>query len=445
VNFNFIKNFACSIFLSNQLSIIQYGEIMKQAFIPPKISSFWYWLARKIPFVVFKILENITEIHIRDEDLQILKNHKKDRLLFFTNHPTTAEPPLVVYTANLIKEKFHFIASRQIFEWGGGALGYILPYFGAYSVIAGIPDKASVKMTRKILSAKGGKLVIFPEGEPTSGENDSLMPFQPGIGMLGFWALEDARKDDKDADITVIPSFWRFVIKASPNKIKQVVDKKLKKMEKKLGIEPGSKTSVERFMTIGRVMIEQYEKRLGIVPDNPEDFNYRVGRIRHALLNEVADIYNATGYKHEHNAILKFRALFSIAELLLINYKNPKLPKLSKKVKKQAFLDLVHSFDFIIIKRDHLEEKPTPERMFEWLDRYETLVLGKKPRALGGRPSPLPKKAYLYFGKPFKLSEFYRKDKKEKRRAVQNITEKLKDDLQTLLEESASLNKVLEL
>ena len=165
-----------------------------QPFIPPGYSLPLNWTVDFLFPVLLKIVQNIEDVVIRPEDIQMLREHKDDRMLFLTNHPTTAEPPLVHHIGKLMGTRFRYMASRQVFDWSWGLVGKVISQLGAFSVIAGINDRDSFKAARSVLAEPGGKLVLFPEGEPTSGENDSLMPFQPGIAQLGFWAMDDARK-----------------------------------------------------------------------------------------------------------------------------------------------------------------------------------------------------------------------------------------------------------
>jgi len=67
-----------------------------QAFIPPSFSLPLHWTADLLHPILLKIMHNIDEIVIKDEDRQMLRDLRDDRLLFFTNHPSTAE------TANCI-------------------------------------------------------------------------------------------------------------------------------------------------------------------------------------------------------------------------------------------------------------------------------------------------------------------------------------------------------
>lgn len=412
-------------------------------FISPVDSKFWPWLASKLYFTLLKAMQNINEIIIKPEDVETLKKLKDERLLFFSNHPSTAEPPIVFYLSRLVGSPFYFMASRQVFNWQGGAIGYFIRRFGAFSVIAGIPDRDSLKMAKELLARKGGKLVIFPEGEPTSGENDNLMPFQAGVAQLGFWGFEEARKADPQADVTTMYCFMKFVIDAPREKILHDLNKSLLKLEKKLGIEHSGKHILHRFLTIGRYLLEKVEKDYNLEKSANHDFDFRIGRVRHAMLDGIADKLGLQNYERGDDAITKWRKLFAMVELLQLKYPDPKLPMVSPALVKWAHKEAVFIFDFIVMKRDYILSKPTPERLYEWLDRYESYIYKKIPRALGGVPSHLPRKAHLIFAKPFKLSEKYTNDRAKKKEAVENMTKELRAEMQKLLDSAAHLTTPL--
>lgn len=414
-------------------------------FIPPVENRFIPWLASKLYFPLLAALQNIREVVISDADIEQLKKFRNERLLFFTNHPSTAEPPLVFYLGRLLGQRFKFMASRQVFNWQGGAIGWFIRRIGAYSVIAGVADRDAMKLTRQILSDPTGKLVIFPEGEPTSGEVDTLMPFQPGVAQLGLWGLEDARKADPQADINVWYGFMKFVIISPKEKILHDLNKSLVKIEKKLGIAElnSGKHLLHRFLTAGRLLLEQAERDFHVTPEPEKGFDYRIGRVRHAMLDALAKKIQAANYDPNEDAIRKWRRLFALVELHQLKYPDPKLPKLSAKTVREAHSDAVQIFDFIVMKRDYILDRPTPERLYEWLDRYESYLFKTVPRALGGVPSHLPRRAHILFGKPYKMSEVLTADRKDRRHAVENFTARLRGDMQGLLDRAQSLTAPL--
>ena len=171
--------------------------------------------------------------------------------------------------------------------------------------------------------------------------------------------------------------------------------------------------------------------------------DFRIGRVRHAMLDRLAEKLQAANYDKNEDAIRKWRSLFALVELHQLGYPDPKLPKLGAKTIKEAHSDAVQIFDFIVMKRDYILDNPTPERLYEWLDRYESYMFKKIPRALGGVPSHLPRRAHILFGKPYKMSEVLTADRKDRRASVEGFTNRLRNDMQKLLDEAQSLTQPL--
>lgn len=417
-------------------------RILLQPFIPASFNLPLLWTADFLHPILLKAMQNISDVVVQPEDKALLRSLRDERVLLFTNHPSTAEPPIVYGLANMMGARFKYMASRQVFDWNFGLVGKAISQIGAYSVIAGIADREAIKATREALAAPQGKLVLFPEGEPTSGENDSLMPFQPGIAQLGFWGLEDARKTDPNADIVVLPGFIKYVVQGYPDEIATHLASSIEKMEEKLGIDPGHRNLLRRFLHFGKVLLEKAEHEYGIKPGN-HDFDYRIGRVRHAILDGIADRFEVKNFDRKADAIIKLRQLFALLEMISIGYPDPNLPKVTPQDVEWAHRECVKAFDFVVIKRDYLVTNPTPERFYEWLARFESYVWGKTPRALGGEPSPVPRKAYVTFAKPFRMSEYHSEDRKKKRGNVDVMMKRLRTDIQKLLDDAMKHTKPL--
>jgi hypothetical protein len=412
-----------------------------EPFIPPKFNIALNWTVDALMPVLLRSMHNINEVVVSDSDKEMLRKMRNDRMLFFTNHPTTAEPPIVFHLGGLMGARFRYMASRQVFDWAFNIAGTVISNLGAFSVIAGINDREALKTARTSLAEKGGKLVLFPEGEPTSGENDSLMPFQEGIAALSFWALEDAKKVEHDADITIVPGFMKYVVDAKRDAILEDIDNSLKRMERKYSINPGIKNHLRRMLTVGKYMLLEAEEEYGIKDAESNDFDFRIGRVRHTILDKLALKLHPANYDLSADAIHKLRSLFAVIEMVSINYPDPKLPILTKDEMEYAKREAIKAFDFIVLKRDYLLSCPTPERFYEWITIYESYIFGNTPRALGGVASHLPRKAYISFAKPFHLSEYYTDYKKNKKETIHNMLGRLRVDLQKLLDDSQSLTQ----
>jgi len=414
-----------------------------QPFIPPSFNLPLHWTVDLLyPFLI-KSVQNIDEVIISQADREMLRTLRNERLLLLTNHPSTAEPPIVYGLGNHMGGRFKYMASRQVFDWSFGMVGRVISNLGAFSVIAGIADRDSLKTARRVLAEPGGKLVLFPEGEPTSGENDNLMPFQPGIAQIGVWGLEDARKTDPAADILVLPGFIKYVVKGTQEEIRANLEQAMEKLERKMGVDPGKRNLLRRFLHFGKVLLEKAEADYAIPAASSNDFDYRVGRIRHAILDKIAEKFKAKNYDLKADAIIKLRTLFAMIEMISIEYPDPSLPRLSKEELEWAHRECVKAFDFIVIKRDYLIANPTPERFYEWLLRYESYIFGKTPRALGGEPWPVPRVAHVRFAPAFRLSEYFSEDKKSRKTGVDRMLKRLRADIQKMLDACMSLSQPL--
>jgi hypothetical protein len=414
-----------------------------KAFIAAKNNPFLHWLVDKLYWIALKAVQNIDDIIINPEDVELLKSMKSERMLFFSNHPTTAEPPITYQIANIMGTRFRYMASRQVFDWDFGVTGKIISNLGGFSIIAGINDRESLKTARATLAAPEGKLVLYPEGEPTSGENDNLMPFQQGVVQIALWAYEDAIKVDPNADIKILPAFMKYVFNGSSEELSSHLSDGIKKIEKIFEIDPGNKNLLRRFLTVGRHVLQHAESKYGITVKDEKDFDFRVGRVRHAILDNVADKLGIKDYKKDQDAILKLRQLIAVLEMIGVKYEDPKLPVLTKDQLSWAKGEIEKAFDFVAIKKDYLISYPSAERFYEWLLRYESYLYNAKPRMLGGVPPRKSRKAYVYLSKPISLSTYYPDYKKDKRGTAEKLLKDLRANMQSMLDESLKKTKPL--
>lgn len=406
-----------------------------ESFIPPGFNLPIAWMVDFSFPLLLKQIQNIDQIILKPEDEKMLRTLRHERLIYLSNHPSTAEPPVSYYVANRMGTRFNFMASRQVFEWGYGMVGRFIQNIGAFSIIPGTSDRESLKASRAILAGPRGKLVLYPEGEPTSGENDNLMPFQPGIAQLGFWALDDARKIDPDAEIKILPSFVKYVMVGTDASIKAELHASLTKIERKYKIDPGNKNLLRRFLTVGRVLLEETEREYKVPMASRDDFDYRIGRARHAILDGIANRIQLHGYNEREDAIQKLRHLLSTLEMIELKMNDPRLPRLSQKELEWAKREALKAYDVIAIKPGYLVSRPTAERFFEWLARFENYVYGST--------RPRPRKAYVYFAPVQNLSDFLPDYRSNKRRGVEKLTAHLRELTQDLLQQALELSQPL--
>lgn len=409
---------------------------MKSSFIAPSIEYPLIWsLDFAFPFIT-KLAFNLDGVILTREDEEKLRILKKDRLIYLSNHPSSIEPPIAYYVSSRMGSRFYYMASRNVFTWGFGLVGELIKRIGAFSVLSGGVDRDALKMARKILSEKEGKLVIYPEGMMT-GENDNLVPFMPGIAQIGIWGLDDAKKNDPRAEIHMLPVFVKYILSGSRNSQLNEIENSLRRIETKVKVHPGGRTLLRRFLTVGRVILEQTESELGVPRADIEgkDFDYRLGRARHTALNQAGNILGVQ-FDESENAIQKIRSLFTALDSWDAGTPLPTTPKNLKMEEIEKAKKLVDmAYTFLITKPKNLISYPTAERLMEWVYSFERHVFGQ----LNYRP----RQAHVLVGDPFSLEPFYQSYQKNKKESLAEIMAELRRRMELLVERGKNLSQPL--
>ncbi|MCB1174522.1 MAG: 1-acyl-sn-glycerol-3-phosphate acyltransferase [Leptospiraceae bacterium] len=407
------------------------GRQKPRTFIAPRTAAPLAWGVDLSYDALLKLTFQIEKITISKDDQQMLRGIREHRVLHFSNHPTFAEPAIAYHVANVMGSRFNYMASRTLFDWAGGAIGEFIRSLGAFSVLAGAADRESLKMARQVLAKNKGKLVLYPEGM-NNFENDNMVPFQPGAAQIAFWGLTDALKQDAAADITVLPSFVKYIISGTPEQQRRALGMSIARLEQRLGIDPGERNLLRRFLTTGRVLMERTEAEYGIAPgQDKHQFPERVRALRHRILDQVAETIELTGYDPDDNVITKIRKLYLIVETVNAGFPDPRLAGVKKEVIQDAEKKLRLAYNFSTFDPRYLLERPTAERFYEWLNRFEKITLGKsKERSRSAR---------LLFAPTFRLSEYWHEYGHDKRGTVEALTRRLRCDLEQLMEQAVLL------
>jgi len=245
--------------------------------------------------------------------------------------------------------------------------------------------------------------------------------------------LEDTIKKDPDAKLYILPVFIKYKMNAKEDVMKKDLDLSLSVLESKMGISRTGKTIVERFLSIGRRLLEKEEREYGIEIENPEDFDFRMGKIRHTILDNIAKKIELPKYDPEENAIVKLRKVLSFLELATLDIESLKEKGPSKEVAKWARKAAQKAYDFITMQINYIKEQPSAERLYEWLYRYEQEILGETKMR--------PHIAKIRVSTPILMNSLYDDYKKDKKKLVQDTTQDLRNKLENLLEEEKSLAK----
>ena len=381
----------------------------------------------------------VEAVEIAPEDVRRLQSLAGERLLLAPNHPTNDDPALLFALAQAAGQPFHYLACRETFDNLYGLWGPIIQRLGTYSVVRGTADRESFRMTRQLLAAPGGRVVIFPEGEMHS-QNDTLLPFHAGVVQLAFWALEDVRKgEDPAGDVSLLPVALRYEftrdmarpIRESLNRLEQAV------------CPPADPTAdaYARLRRIGVHMLETLESEYGLKAKSAEDepdLTPRLTALKAMMLDRAAALI---GVPLPPDATQPERMRLLINSVYAVTSgepDGPRTPYQARVHRQQAeraaplLSDLNRVANWIAVQDNYVRARPTPERMADTLRRLEVETFGQA--RLHG-----PRRALVRLGEPMGLTSCYDAYRADKKGAVARVTHTLEQAVQGLLDTEHSL------
>jgi 1-acyl-sn-glycerol-3-phosphate acyltransferase len=402
------------------------------SFIPPKPSPAAIAVGRAILSPALRLKYDVVGVDIAEEDLQRLRRIRNERALIAPNHPSNAEPAILFRLSQRVDEPFYYVCCREAFDHLGGVWGRFLQKVGGYSIIRGVADRDSFRMTRSLLCRPGAKVVIFPEGEVYS-QNDTLLPFQSGVIQLMFWALEDIRKKEPNGSLYLVPVAikYRFV----RDMCAAILDS-LDRLDRALALKEDPKLEpYPRLRRIGSAVLAAMERDYGLkVGEDHGDMNDRIVGVKEALIRRVASALNVEAKPDERNLSQRMRSLINAVHEVTEDETpiGSEYEARLREAKRERALPLLNDLDrlanLIAIQDGYVGTLPTPERMADTLRRLETEVLGEAI-CTGLR------RCRVRVGEPFDLAEHLADYSVDKRATVRTVTARLEEAVQGLLNE----------
>ncbi|HAC62769.1 MAG TPA: glycerol acyltransferase [Cyanothece sp. UBA12306] len=355
----------------------------------------------------------------------------------------------------------HFIYDRGMTIWAGKWLGWLFSRGGGIPIHRGRPlDRKALRATRELLINGRFPFTIAPEGA-TNGHGEIVSPLEPGLAQLGFWAVEDLNKANRQELVYIIPLGIRYYFLKPPwVEIEQL----LSKLERDSGLKVKHLSQEElkhpvnylypRLLNLGEHLLTEienfyrdfYHQSLPIInADTYSNYNQFLAIRLQRLLDkalQVAEEYfgvssqgtvidrcrrlEEAGWKYIYREDIKNLKELSALELGLSNW-----------VAQEAQLRLKHMRlveSFVAVTGSYIKEKPTAERFAEtlWIlfDTLEKIKEKKIPR----RPYLGKRRVKITIGEPICVTErweIYHSSRQKAKQAVNKLTK----DLQVALEE----------
>jgi 1-acyl-sn-glycerol-3-phosphate acyltransferase len=392
-------------------------------------------------------------VHIEPEELEKLRRYKGQRMLLLPNHPTGEEPAVMFVISMQLRETFNFVAARELFDLERGFRGWVMRRLGVYSVIRGITDRESFMTSKKILMEGKNRLVIFIEGE-ISRQNDTLIPFEPGVIQLALWAQEALAKgagkanrkhppaspDEKSTDHGAGPDYPPVYIAPVAIKyyylpgVEAAIEQSILALEKAVGID--SMPDVERYARVRAIAekVVQVQEGLHQIVSLPgTTMNDRVGAIKHRMLKKI-EVFLGLKPDPEASTLERLREIRNMMDRMIHTYEDPQdLSDYEKRTiehfrvaMSEFYRDLDRVTYFLTYDEAYLRDNQSPEHFIEMLHRLEKEVFGVGKLVY-------PRVAVVKVGEVIDLKALFGKYEADKKSLAKRLAVRLEENMTAML------------
>jgi len=393
-------------------------------FKPPRDNRFVLHLMYCLLPIASRVVLDIVEIKVDSDSLDRLRRLKTSRAALLPNHPTDKDSVIMFHLAKLLGERFTFLAARELFDLA--PVSWLLQRCGVYSVMRGMNDRKSFKTTVALLAEGKRKLVIFPEGL-TCWQNDTVMPFQEGVPLFGFWALENLKERTTLEPLYLVPVAIKY---AYVRDMRRVIDRSLGRLERKLGLKPTGRTLYVRLREIGEAVVTSAEKEYGVRGSPSRDLDLRIQGMKDLLVTRIATTLGVT-FKTEQNLPARIRTLVnSLNEIMHQDAQGSEyLLELHRKRRAEVehfFDDLSRVLHFVGTYDGYVKETMTAERFLDVIGQLEMEVFNK-------RTHHGPVRVHVSVGEPMDLTQRFGEYQKDKRGVLSSVTSALEESVKHML------------
>lgn len=415
----------------------------RRAFLPPIINPLVVGFIRVIfPFGMRTLLGGLS-VYISDDDLAKLRAYQGKRMLLLPNHPNGEEPFVLFEIFKRMNEVFNVVAAREVFDWEHGFRGWLLRRVGAYSVIRGTADRESFMMSKKILMEGQNRLVIFIEGEISRG-NETLIPFEPGVLQLAFWAQEGLAKEaakvarqqggqDKPdyPPVYVAPLAIKYFYAPGSE---TAIETSLQVLEKAVGLptEPGA-SQYARIRAIGEKVLAVQEALHQLVALPGVSLTERVEAIKNRMLKKM-ELFLGLKPDPQASTLSRLREIRNTMDHLIHTYDDPqeltdyekRMVDHFRKALSEFYQDLDRVVYFLTYDEAYLQESQTPERFIDVIRRLEREVFGDARLTY-------PRVAAVKVGEVINLKEQFPSYESDKKGYVKHMVSELEENMRLML------------
>lgn len=296
---------------------------MLNDFKPPAPQPWLIWLVKQLgPFYIKHCAQ--LSIHLTDEFHRVMAECVDKRAVFLFNHPDRLDPVVLCGLQASFKQPCSCLVARECFDWDRGLRGLFFQSVGCYSVNRGTVDRKSIRTTRELLQAPGGKLIVFPEGKITC-DSHHVQDLQKSFLHIVLDAQSELSSQNSSNSILIVPVAINYQLLSD---LETSFPSTLDKIERKLKLPTAALTTRERVQrSVERLtqdLLDVYDysvakdlplaeklellashichkigNYLNIQPEKCDTKGCHLYLIRNALASAIDEIRNADSYEKD--------------------------------------------------------------------------------------------------------------------------------------------------
>lgn len=428
------------------------------------------WLRGRIVKIEATSVENLVKLYQQFQTGKV-------RFLMAFHHPEVEDPLCLLYLFSRIIPKTakqmgvklkqpihtHFMYDRGMTIWGGDWLGWILSRGGGVSIHRGrVYDRNALRSIRELLVNGKFPFTIAPEGA-NNGHSEIISPLEPGSAQLGFWCLEDLKKDQRTENVWIIPIGIRYYYIQPPW---QSLNRLLTQLERDCGLSSGEfnshkKPELElypRLLKLAETLLSElegfyrqfYHQDLPNLSFNPglsidKQLKQRLDRLLDTALTVTEKYFSLSSKgtiidrcRRLEEAGWRYIYREDIEDLKTLY---PLQLGLGNWVAEEAEIRLKHMRlveSFVAVTGNYIQEKPTAERFAETLLILFDLMARIKGKKVPRRPGLGKRGVKIIVGEPISVSEKwseYQSSRHQAKQAVAELTHEVEVALSHLVQE----------
>ncbi len=430
-------------------------------FYPPKPNKFLIWLVQLTNAQITQWKCQAKLVVAKDE-VKRLKALRRDRVVYFANHPTFGEPVLMYELSARINKPIYFMAAYELFQ---GPMRYFFQGVGAYSIRRGLVDRKSIKQTIDLLRQPGCHLGIFPEGR-CSFQSDRLMEFQPGGVQLAFQALAklplerdgtESNGTQSDGEHGKAPNMYAVPVSIYyqyQGDLREPVEETLVELEEALNLPPLTEALPDPLPAeaIAKLPPQAYPRlkriALGVLQLIEADYkdwdlelpaldegnwNLRVDTLRDRILDRCEQLVGLSSNQGQPRRNRAYRIQAALTD---------RKAKLNAAVSGSGDRETEAAFPTGLIKRSierllnldtiydgYVQENPTPERFLDSMARFQREIF-----QIDQPPAKRQRQAKMKIGEPINFADYLEDYRRDRNGTVEQLCRQLQTAMQENLD-----------